>query len=133
MVEFDAAAIALLEPAFYRLGCSLIRARPGDRDAPATANRRFRGWFGVSTTVASKAWLLIEHNHNCRSHTEAQEKLLWALKLLKSYETEENFAASVGGVDEKTARRHAWDFINLISYCEPDVVSRSGANPTSSP
>jgi hypothetical protein len=54
---------------------------------------------------------------------EAQEKLLWALKLLKSYETEENFAASVGGVDKKTARKHAWHFIALLSYCEPKVVS----------
>ena len=117
MVEFDAAAITLLKPDIYRLGCSLIW------DAPAIANRRFRGWFGVSTTVASKKGLLIEETNNCRSPTEAKEKLLWALKLLKSYETEENLAASVGGVDEKTARKHAWNFIELISYCEPDVVS----------
>jgi hypothetical protein len=66
---------------------------------------------------------LIEENNNCRSPTEAKEKLLWALELLKSYETEENFAASVGGVNAKTAWKHAWNFINLISYCEPDVVS----------
>jgi hypothetical protein len=59
MVEFDAAAIALLEPNFYRLDGSLIWGRPGNRDAPATVNQRFRGWFGVLATIASKAWLLI--------------------------------------------------------------------------
>ena len=123
MVEFDAAAIALLESEFYGLGSSLVRGRPGERDAEATANRRFRGWFGVSTTVASKVWTLISETNGFISPTDAKHKLLWALRLLKSYETEENFAASVGGVDEKTARKHAWLFINLISYCEADVVS----------
>jgi hypothetical protein len=123
MVDFDAAAIALLQPEFYRLGSSLVRGRPGDFHATATADRRFRGWFGVSTTVAAKAWTLIAEANNFNSPADAKQKLLWGLKLMKSYETEENFAASVGGVDEKTARKHAWNFINLISYCESDVVS----------
>jgi hypothetical protein len=123
MVQFDAAAIALLERDFYRLGSSLVRGRPDNRFADATADRRFGGWFGVSWTVAAKTWTLIAEANNFKSPTDAKNKLLWALKLLKSYETEENFAALVGGVDKKTARKHAWNFIDLISYCEHDVVS----------
>ena len=54
------------------------------------------------------------------------QHLLWALMLLKTYETEPGIASWVGGIDEKTLRKWAWVFIEEISFLEPEVVSKYG-------
>lgn len=51
-----------------------------------------------------------------------KERHLWALILLKSYDTDEVNAARVGGVDEGTFRKWAFWFVNEISHLEPEVV-----------
>ena len=49
--------------------------------------------------------------------------LLWALRLLKSYNTEAELAAEAGGKDEKTYRKWAWLYITGIATLAPIVVS----------
>jgi hypothetical protein len=49
--------------------------------------------------------------------------LLWALLLLKTYETESVLAGLCGGVNEDTFHKWAWHFIEKISYLEHEVVS----------
>jgi hypothetical protein len=49
--------------------------------------------------------------------------LLWALLLLKTYDTESVLAGLCGGVDEDTFRKWAWHFIEKVSYLEHEVVS----------
>jgi hypothetical protein len=49
-------------------------------------------------------------------------KMLWGLRLMKTYGTEENLAATAG-VDEKTFRKWAWMFVFELSALEGDVVS----------
>jgi hypothetical protein len=122
MVNFDPAAINLLAVEFTGIGSRLLR---GDRreGSAVTMERRFRAWFGASATVAAKAWTLLTGVNGWERPAEAKEKFLWALMLLKRYETEENLAASAGGVDEKTYRKWAWFFVDMLSYLEPDVVS----------
>ena len=99
----------------------------GDRRGSATtADRRFRAWFGPSTIVCAKTWVLIvEMNAGdggmCPGATK--ERFLWGLSILKRYNTEENLAAAAGGVDEKTLRKWGWFFIDELSFLEPVVVS----------
>jgi hypothetical protein len=122
MVIFDQAAINHLEAEFTGIGSRLLR---GDRreGSAVTMERRFRAWFGTSATVVAKTWTLLTEVNGWERPAEAKGKFLWALMLLKRYETEENLAVSAGGVDEKTFRKWAWFFVDLLSYLEPDVVS----------
>lgn len=79
-------------------------------------------WCGCSTMVIAKAWNLL-HRGGLPDHA-TQERFLWALCLLKSYDNEENNAARMGGVDEGTFRRWSWYFIEELSFCEANVVSQ---------
>jgi hypothetical protein len=67
-------------------------------------DRRIRAWFGCSLLVLAKVWcLLCQQFPNGRMpECATKERLLWALILLKSYDTEEVNASHVGGVDKGT-------------------------------
>jgi hypothetical protein len=123
MMHFDPAAIALLEADFRGIALRLLRPNGNREGSAVTADRRFRAWFGTSATVATMAWTLLRSDDEWKSLTKAKERFLWALMLLKRYKTEENLAASAGGVDKKTFRKWAWHFVDMISFLEPDVVS----------
>ena len=128
MVQFDDDAIAALADEFEGIGSHLMRGSDlGDRRGSAvTADRRFRAWFGPSTNVCAKTWVLVVEMHaedGGMRPGATKERFLWALKILKGYDTEENLATSAGGVDEKTLRKWGWFFIDEISFLEPAVVS----------
>jgi hypothetical protein len=122
MVIFDQAAINHLKAEFTGIGSRLLC---GDRreGSAVTMERRFRAWFVTSATVVAKAWTLLTEVNRWERPAEARGKFLWALMLLKRYETKERLTVSAGGVDEKTFRKWAWFFVDMLSYLEPDVVS----------
>jgi hypothetical protein len=101
------------------MGADMMR-----RDVAGSANirdRRFRSWFGTSTVICAWGW----HELESRGLPEEVEKkhYLWALTLMKTYETEANLSTKVGPVDEKTFREKAWLVVDLISWLELDLVS----------
>ena len=57
-----------------------------------------------------------------------EKHLLWSLRFLRVYDTEENGACAVGKVDEKTYRKWTFLFVEEISYLESEVVSRPNAS-----
>jgi hypothetical protein len=67
-------------------------------------HRRVRAWFGCSLNMLAKTWLLLASQFpNQRLPEQAtKERFLWAIILLKSYDTEEVNASCVGGVIEGT-------------------------------
>ena len=93
--------------------------------APRLHDRRFREMFGCSSIVCANAWMLIldGFNHDMPS-SATKVRFLWALNLLKAYDTEGNSSGNVGeGCDEKTFRYWAWWFIETLSKRSVEVVS----------
>lgn len=76
-----------------------------------TGLRRFKSYFGVSPEVCSISWNMLE---NEIPYGGEPKHLLWALMLLKQYNTENCNAANVG-VDEKTFRKWSWIFIRMLA------------------
>jgi hypothetical protein len=73
MVIFD--PINHLKAEFTSIGSRLLR---GDRreGSAVTMERRFRAWFGTSTTVAAKAWTLLTEVNGWERPAEEKEKFL---------------------------------------------------------
>jgi hypothetical protein len=93
---------------------------------PTSDRRFFRGWFGVSSMVAAKSWLLLAEDTSFNQTVGSMNHLLWGFMLLKKdYGNVESLASNAGsnGVDEKIFSRHAWEYILLMSDLEADVVS----------
>ena len=84
-------------------------------------DKRIRGWCGCSSETMAKAWMLLMRGGLKRG--ASMERFLWAMMLLKSYDTEIVGAGRVGGVDEETFSTWAWYFIDELSYLEGDLVS----------
>ena len=80
------------------------------------AENRFRAMFGISNIVCSIIWHNVQHPHDGQP-----VHLLYALMLLKMYETEHIYHA-LTGVDEKTFRKWAWIYVEIIAT-QVDVVS----------
>lgn len=106
--DFEKAAFAIMQ-----------RAITGSR---VVRDRRVRAWFGCSLKTVAKIWYLLDNSANKLPEQATQERLLWALVLMKRYDTEEFNAGIVGGVDEGTFRKWSWFFIEEISYLEHDLV-----------
>ena len=73
--------------------------------------------------MIAKTWYMLDNSSNALPERATQEPLLWGLLLMKSYDSEVNNAACVGGVDEGTFREWSWFFIYKILYLESFVVS----------
>ena len=59
--------------------------------------------FGCSYTICANAWLLMIDGWDDKLLLATKDKFLWALNLLKAYDTEGNSSANIGqGCDEKT-------------------------------
>ena len=99
------------------------RSLPLGMDSPRLNEYRFRAMFGVSSTICANAWLITVNGWRNRPSAATKERFLWALHLLKSYDTEPNLASSVGGVDEKTFRQWAWFFLEAFADRQAEVVS----------
>ena len=52
-----------------------------------------------------------------------EEHMMWTLMFLKTYKTENNLTAFLGGIDEKTMRKWVVLFVKSLSELEGFVVS----------
>lgn len=79
-------------------------------------NRMFRSVFGCSLIVVFQIWhLLLRHKLMPDKGTPIH--LYWTLSFLKTYETE-NFYAAMYVVHENTFRKWVWKFIRAIGNIE---------------
>ena len=79
--------------------------------------------FGFLSTVCANAWLLILDSWNDKPLAATKDRFLWALSLLKSYDTEGNLSCNAGeGCDEKTFRHWAWFFLEELSQHHVEIV-----------
>ena len=88
-------------------------------------SRRFRAFFGVKPMVCVIVWRLLEKQRWFKKEkiTEPKkEHLLWALRFMKSYSTEEIHAAEVKKV-KKTWRKWTWLYVEGIASITNEVVS----------
>ena len=92
--------------------------------APRLHDRRFREMFGCSSIVCANAWLLIIEVFDEDMPSGATKvRFLWALNLLKAYDTEGNLSGNVGeGCDEKTFLYWTWYFIEILSERSVEIV-----------
>lgn len=73
--------------------------------------RRFIAMFGVTPSICSAIWNLLESN---LPQGRTVNHLLWALLFLKNYCTEETNRAIIRA-DEKTIRKWVWLVVQAIS------------------
>src|SRR4051794_18521760 len=66
------------------------------------ANRRFKAHFRISPSVCSTLWNLLQLSIFKMPKSVVADHLLWALTLLKTYNSTMVLASCVGGVNEKT-------------------------------
>jgi len=84
---------------------------------------RFIAWYGTEPYICSIVRDKLVISGYLHGHKGEPKHFLWALHFLKCYSTEANNAASVGGVDEKTFRKHAWFYAKGIASLVTSVVS----------
>ena len=95
-----------------------ITHRAGDR-CFRTELRRFRAFFGVSPSTASLLWGKIK-SLDWAPRSQAKH-ILWALLLMKVYDSEEVMAGFLG-VDEETFSIHAFEMVKVIARLKPYYV-----------
>ena len=127
-VPFNRARIRTLRREFEVIAFRMLRGSLPNVSL-AVRDRRFRAWCGVSSSVIAMAWDLLSWGTDL-PEAATEERFLWAIIVLKSYDTEEINAGHVGGVDEGTFRIWSWWFVEALFDCESDVVSVS--SPSSS-
>ena len=104
-----APAPIILPSLFVRYASEMMQRAP--ESSSVVANRRFRGFFGVSPSIYAATWSKLR---SFIPRGAAPAHLLWALMFLKNYSTE-HVNSALAGVDEKTFRKWSWRFIKLIS------------------
>ncbi|KAL7547299.1 hypothetical protein ACHAWF_016650 [Thalassiosira exigua] len=86
-----------------------------------TFERRWNSAFGALPVICCLLWDELDPFNTMPNGVHFRH-LLWALYLLKVYDTEHNSAQFVGGVDEKTFREWSFLFVDAISYLECHVI-----------
>lgn len=86
-----------------------------------SAERSFRGMFGVTSTTASALWALLESTISKKTQPV---HLLWTLLFLKVYSTK-NIHFSIAKCDPKTFWKWVWYMVGPTSF----KVTRSKFNP----
>ena len=123
VLEYDTSILIDLDIEFEQLGFIFKRGKSPvlHHNTPQLNDRRFRTAFGCCSRVCSLAWLLVVDGWTNRPKQATKIWFLWALSLLKTYDTEANMASNCG-VDEKTFRKWAWFFIQELSFWIGDIV-----------
>jgi hypothetical protein len=110
---------------FAELGADFFNRVPGGNQRDFDG--RWQAHFCAEPEVCADVWRRLEVDNidlDAPDDKIAEPcHLLWALLLLKTYETESVLAGLCGGVDEDTFRKWAWHFIEKVSYLEHEVVS----------
>ena len=101
---------------YFRLGMSYTKRKPVFN---ADNEIRFRSAFVTTPKIIFQIWNLIEPS--LASETRYFH-LLWALIFLKLYDNETVAAGIVGGVNEKTFRKHVWKVLAAIDNIKKDVI-----------
>ena len=84
---------------------------------------RWISHFQVVPYVIAVVWEMLHIDTNGEEDKGSEPKhLLWALLLLKTYQSEA-VLAGICGCHEDTFRKWSWNFILKISYLEHEVVS----------
>ena len=114
------------ENAFKEVAMELMNcwSKEGGR---AGFERRFKAFFGVKPRACVEVWRLLMRKKwfetkNLTDPREEKAHILWALRFLKSYSTEEIHAAEVTHT-KKTWRKWTWMYVEAIASCADDVVS----------
>ena len=111
------------ERAFINHGMKLMnRHTMGGRKV---FDRRFKAFFGVKPMAVVIVWRLLKKKKwfETKMSTEPnKEHLLWAMRFMKSYSTEEIHAAEVQK-NEKTWRKWTWLYLEGIASVTDEVVS----------
>ena len=105
---------------FVRCGRNILRRHDIIRND--VFERRWKATFGATPEICSELWDMCDPLNNMPNGVMPLH-LLWALMFLKLYLPENVNAQMAGGVDEKTFRKWAGLFVELISYQESRVVS----------
>jgi hypothetical protein len=84
-------------------------------------NGRFRSVFGAGSAVVADVWNRIEADGEILKGGEPKH-LLWALVLLKVYQSDEVHCALVGWPSAPTFRKWAWYFVKRISMLKDDII-----------
>ena len=88
------------------------------------ANQDWRASFGAGPSSVAIAWQMIDPLNNPGIPNSPQlHHLLWALKFMKTYETDRNLASNLGGKDVKTPRKWVKPFVKEIARLCEDLVS----------
>ena len=95
------ATVATSARGFLKLGLNLkgVRFR---KSSQRRNKRRFISIFGTEPCICSVIWKMLKLTKwTAHTNTPKPIHLLWALRLLKSYSTEADLAAEVGGKRRK--------------------------------
>ena len=78
--------------------------------------------FGVNAEICAIVWDLMEYM-NVVTEGDQKEHMMRALFFLITYKNENNLAAMLGGIDEKTLQKWVHKFVQSLSDLEAVVVS----------
>jgi len=110
---------------FQELGAEIMNRSPESSTSDFESNRSFaRRWvshFELVPYVVAKVWGMLAIEAEEKDAGAKPVHLLWALLLLKTYNTE-TVLAGICEVHEDTFRKWAWLFIEKVSYLEHEVV-----------
>lgn len=109
------------EAEFWSLDCELTKHNANG--SYIVGLRRYRSLFGTTPAICSLVWNRLAM-HCGHPHGSKPEHLLYALLLLKLYPTESHLRA-ITGRDEKTLRKWAWTYINLMAFHLRTVTAKS--------
>ena len=107
---------------FEVLGRKVARIRHSNSEK--VRERRFKAEFGVPTYIATVAWEMLEDSSFLRDNNPGKkppnpEHMLWALLLLKKYDTVGSLANTVRA-DEQTFQK--WSRLYLEALAELDSI-----------
>ena len=94
---------------------------PVSRKWSSESNMRFRSVFGAGSIVVADIWNRIEADGEILKGGEPKH-LLWALVLLKVYQSDEVHCALVGWPSVPTFRKWAWYFIERINDLKDNII-----------
>ena len=98
-------------------GLAILGMKPNRCRSEKLADRRFRSLFGTSWEICADIWDgLVEIEHPVLSKRGVQNyHLLWALMLMKTYQTESVLGGMCKGATEKTFRKWSWSFVTAVA------------------
>jgi len=108
---------------YEEIGLQFMNHRTSSNTKSLDFECQFRAHFGVPPIICAHIWVLMEPD--TLQVGSKIEHLLWALFLLKAYQTKSVNCTMAGGIHEQTWCDPAWYFIKCIAQLESDIESFS--------